>query len=49
MKWDSFDLTRILWAFARWDEVKPRKDCYHCHGTGLAPSSDGKTECGFCQ
>lgn len=22
--------------------------CPQCHGTGLAPSSDGRTECGFC-
>lgn len=22
--------------------------CPHCHGTGRAPSSDGRTKCGFC-
>lgn len=22
--------------------------CPHCEGSGLAPSSDGRTDCGFC-
>lgn len=22
--------------------------CPQCHGTGQAPSTDGRTECGFC-
>jgi hypothetical protein len=24
-------------------------ECPHCHGTGLAPSSDSETPCGFCE
>jgi ribosomal protein S27AE len=31
-----------------WDRVVRTKSCNHCSGTGLAPSSDGRTECGFC-
>lgn len=35
--------------FDGWDDVRPTADCLHCNGTGLAPSGDGRTPCGFCE
>lgn len=35
--------------FKNWDRVRPQSECLHCHGTGRAPSADGRTECGFCE
>lgn len=34
--------------FDGWDDIRPTDECLHCGGTGSAPSSDGKTDCGFC-
>ena len=33
---------------ANYDAVVNPADCLHCRGSRLAPSSDGRTECGFC-
>lgn len=32
-----------------WDAVKSTSECDHCHGGTDSPSSDGRTECGFCE
>jgi len=39
---------RYAHMLAGWDRPRRTAECPHCHGTGLAPSTDGKTECGFC-
>ena len=31
-----------------WDDVKPTSECLHCSNGQDSPSSDGRTECGFC-
>lgn len=35
--------------FQDWDKIVPMNECRHCDGTGRAPSSDGRTACGFCK
>lgn len=32
-----------------WDKVFSRLECPYCDGTGKAPSSDGRTACGWCE
>lgn len=31
-----------------YDRLRHPTDCWHCNGTMLAPSTDGRTPCGFC-
>lgn len=37
----------IVNIFTSWDAPRHPDDCFHCHGTELAPG-DGRTKCGFC-
>ena len=38
----------LVAAMRGWDRPRPQATCWHCDGTGLAPSLDGRTACGFC-
>lgn len=42
-------LERVASQLKWWDRIWRMDQCPHCHGSGLAPSADGRTPCGFCE
>lgn len=46
---DEAAQARLLAIFRGWDAVRGTETCPHCNASGLAPSSDERTECGFCE